>query len=131
MASKNCYDGVISSISQISSQDDSLPCPIEMDQKSISAKFEIGAKVTFKIIENKKTETKTATAVKLFVRPVTNGTGNHAQPEETSIDDLTLRGTVILKKDSYGFIESECHTKETFFHYSELSVKAEDITVSW
>ena len=29
--------------------------------------------------------------------------------------------------DSYGFIESEDHTRETFFHYSELSVSPEQI----
>ena len=29
--------------------------------------------------------------------------------------------------DSYGFIESEDHTRETFFHYSELSVSPDQI----
>ena len=29
--------------------------------------------------------------------------------------------------DSYGFIESEDHSRETFFHYSELSCKPEEI----
>ena len=55
--------------------------------------------------------------------------------------DELLRGTIILKKgllpssssattffsDSYGFIESEDHTRETFFHYSELSVSPDQI----
>ena len=29
--------------------------------------------------------------------------------------------------DSYGFIESEDHTRETFFHYSELSISPDQI----
>merc|ERR1712130_640997 len=48
---------------------------------------------------------------------------------EDETGEYILRGTVILKKDSYGFIESEDHSKETFFHYSELSVKPEEIQV--
>jgi cold shock CspA family protein len=75
-----------------------------------------GSKVTFKIIESRRTGDKTATDVNLV------------EEEKTAIDsDQLLRGTVILKKDSYGFIESEDHSRETFFHYSELSCKPEEI----
>jgi len=73
-----------------------------------------GGKVNFKIVESKRTGDQTAIEVLVI--------------EENQIDPgEVLRGTIILKKDSYGFIESEDHTRETFFHYSELSVSPDQI----
>lgn len=75
-----------------------------------------GSKVSFKIVESKRTGDQTATDVVVLE-------DNRGPLENGEI----LRGTIILKKDSYGFIESEDHTRETFFHYSELSVAPEAI----
>lgn len=76
-----------------------------------------GDVVSFRVLESKRTGDKSATELSVVESSVPqNG-------ENTTL----LRGTVILKKDSYGFIESEDHTRETFFHYSELSCKPEDL----
>jgi len=75
-----------------------------------------GVKVNFKIVESKRTGDQTAIEVLVI------------EENQNQIDsDELLRGTIILKKDSYGFIESEDHTRETFFHYSELSVSPDQI----
>jgi len=75
-----------------------------------------GGKVNFKIVESKRTGDQTAIEVLVI------------EENQNQVDsDELLRGTIILKKDSYGFIESEDHTRETFFHYSELSVSPDQI----
>jgi len=75
-----------------------------------------GGKVNFKIVESKRTGDQTAIEVLVI------------EENQSQVDsDELLRGTIILKKDSYGFIESEDHTRETFFHYSELSVSPDQI----
>jgi len=75
-----------------------------------------GVKVNFKIVESKRTGDQTA--IEVVVK----------EENQNQVDSgELLRGTIILKKDSYGFIESEDHTRETFFHYSELSVSPEQI----
>ena len=86
--------------------------------------------VNFKIVESKRTGDQTAIEVLVI------------EENQNQVDsDELLRGTIILKKglrdfiyqcnnfvsDSYGFIESEDHTRETFFHYSELSVSPDQI----
>ena len=86
--------------------------------------FAPGTEVTFKVLENKRTDEKSAIEVKSALDD------QNAENGEDQTGEYILRGTVILKKDSYGFIESEDHSKETFFHYSELSVKPEEIQVS-
>ena len=74
--------------------------------------------VSFKILESKRTGDRSATEISV----VQSVNGSVSDDKGT-----LLRGTVILKKDSYGFIESEDHTRETFFHYSELSCKPEEL----
>ena len=72
--------------------------------------LEDGEKVTFRVRENKRADERAAVEVRSLKR------------------DLRY-GIVILKKDSYGFIESEDHCKEIFFHYSEVVSKANNITL--
>jgi len=79
---------------------------------------EPGDVVSFKILESKRTGDRSATEISV----VQSVNGSVSDDKGT-----LLRGTVILKKDSYGFIESEDHTRETFFHYSELSCKPEEL----
>ena len=69
-----------------------------------------GESVAFRIRENKRTDERFAVEVRSLKR------------------DLRY-GTVILKKDSYGFIESEDHCKEIFFHYSEIVSESDQITL--
>ena len=73
-----------------------------------------GDVVTFRVLESKRTGDRSATELSVV-------------ESESAKTGVLLRGTVILKKDSYGFIESEDHTRETFFHYSELSCKPEEL----
>ena len=88
--------------------------------------------MTFKLVENKRTNERQATDVKPLLSKTAKTEPQPAdQPNGQNGDDWILRGTVILKKDSYGFIESEDHSKETFFHYSELTGNPEDILVSF
>ena len=94
--------------------------------KNLSA---VGTEVTFKLVENKRTNEQQATEVKPLSAKTSKTEPKQNEPNDASNDDWILRGTVILKKDSYGFIESEDHSKETFFHYSELSGKPEEILV--
>jgi len=72
--------------------------------------------VTFRVLESKRTGERAATELSV-VESENSGAKT----------GVLLRGSVILKKDSYGFIESEDHTRETFFHYSELSCKPEEL----
>ena len=81
------------------------------------------------MVENKRTNEQQATEVKPLSAKTSKTEPKQNEPNDASNDDWILRGTVILKKDSYGFIESEDHSKETFFHYSELSGKPEEILV--
>jgi cold shock CspA family protein len=74
----------------------------------------VGDVVTFRVLESKRTGDRSATELSVV-------------ESESAKTGVLLRGTVILKKDSYGFIESEDHTRETFFHYSELSCKPEEL----
>ena len=96
------------------------------NEKNLSA---VGTEVTFKLVENKRTNEQQATEVKPLSAKTSKTEPKQNEPNDASNDDWILRGTVILKKDSYGFIESEDHSKETFFHYSELSGKPEEILV--
>ena len=100
------YNGVICGEKSIKS--DAFPDLVEMEE-ALDDLAE-GESVAFRIRENKRTDERIAVEVRSLKR------------------DLRY-GTVILKKDSYGFIESEDHCKEIFFHYSEIVSESDQITL--
>lgn len=119
---KNTYDGIITDENCIACAYEDLPDLIPLNEQLNKLTFAPGTEVTFKVLENKRTDEKSAIEVK-------SALDDNLENGEDETGEYILRGTVILKKDSYGFIESEDHSKETFFHYSELSVKPEEIQV--
>merc|ERR1712227_275724 len=127
IVSKSTYEGIIIEDSKIESPHEDFEEPLEiLAGQKIPA---VGTEVTFKLVENKRTNEQQATEVKPLSAKTSKTEPKQNEPNDASNDDWILRGTVILKKDSYGFIESEDHSKETFFHYSELSGKPEEILV--
>ncbi|CAG5102255.1 Oidioi.mRNA.OKI2018_I69.chr1.g215.t1.cds [Oikopleura dioica] len=104
--SNQLYNGVICGEKSIKS--DAFPDLVEMEE-ALDDLAE-GESVAFRIRENKRTDERIAVEVRSLKR------------------DLRY-GTVILKKDSYGFIESEDHCKEIFFHYSEIVSESDQITL--
>ena len=121
---KTTYEGILTDEGGIECSHEDISSPIALHEQLSNLSLAPGTSVTFKIVENKKTDEKSAVEVKELKA------GQSGPPyDDDEADESILRGTVILKKDSYGFIESEDHSKETFFHYSELSVKPEDIQV--
>lgn len=104
--SSQLFNGIVTEDGSIKSE--AFPTLVEIE--NAIDELEEGEKVTFRVRENKRTDERAAVEVRSLKR------------------DLRY-GIVILKKDSYGFIESEDHCKEIFFHYSEVLSKAEHITL--
>jgi len=104
--SSQLYNGVVTEDKLIKSE--AFPSLVEIE--NAIDELEEGEKVTFRVRENKRADERAAVEVRSLKR------------------DLRY-GIVILKKDSYGFIESEDHCKEIFFHYSEVVSKADKITL--
>jgi len=120
---KSTYEGVLTENNEIECAHEDLPNLVSLNEQISELSLTPGTAVTFKVVENKRTDEKSA----IDVRSLAASADGMAAEDEG--DEDILRGTVILKKDSYGFIESEDHSKETFFHYSELSVKPDEMQV--
>ncbi|KAI8431064.1 hypothetical protein MSG28_001125 [Choristoneura fumiferana] len=75
----------------------------------------VGDKVTFDIYQLKRTKELVAMAVAVQ-HSLTNGSGSNGSTAARAV----MQGFIAALKDGFGFIETADHSKEVFFHFSNL-----------
>jgi cold shock CspA family protein len=100
----------------------------ERDVRDMRISLQIGDLVDFRVQTVRRSRASWAVQVELISRSKTSSGSSHtAAGAPAPVVEGRQRGVISDLKESYGFIESEDGTRETFFHYNDVQGNASDL----